>query len=379
MKRIAIDAHMLGDRSGGNESYYINLINHLKIDTNCFELYLFLNSNYDISNIRVPFKKIFFHTKNSIIRNFIEIPYLVKKWKIDVLHMQYFIPFINFCPVVVSIHDICFEHFNNIFTKKERFVQKHLIPYAARHSNAILTISKFSKEDICTCYGINPKKITITYCGVNSLFKVTSYSSVEKEIFFEKLGIPEKFILCVGNLQPRKNIDRLLTAYAELRKGGVIGLPKLVFVGKKAWLFSPIFEKIETYGISEDVVFTDYVSETELIFLYNSAQMFIYPSIFEGFGLPSLEAMACGTPVLTSNVSAIPEVVADAAEMFDPYDVESIKKSIKKMVEHRVDIQKMRNQGLLRAKLFSWDFAAAEAMSVYKKLLEKPNEFKENF
>lgn len=363
--KIGIDAHMLGDFSGGNESYYTNIINHLDPPNNV-EIILFVNQINSLKSIKQNFKCVEFKSKSSLVRNFIELPYLCKKYKLDLLHTQYFVPFIRPCKVVCTIHDICFEHYKNIFTKKDYLIQKTLIPYAARKSQTIFTVSNHAKQDIISHYGVSEENIVVTYNAVNEKFKELNEKELGASELREKFNITgNRVLLTVGNLQPRKNLPRLIRAFIELKKENNYEDVQLVIVGKKAWMYNDIL--IEASKNSDDIVLTDYVSEEDLVRLYNLADAFVYPSYFEGFGIPPLEALACNTNVAVSNVSSLPEVVGDVGEYFNPFDEKDIEKCLKKILSREYK-NYSDYENVERAKLFSWSNSAEKIMKIYQKI-----------
>lgn len=372
MRKIGIDGHVLGDRSGGNETYYMNLIKNLSCNCDDIGFNIYCNKKYEIEvnqNINMKVKK--FQTSNTLTRNLIECPYLEKKDKLDVMHFQYFLPPVNFCKTVVSIHDISFEHFDNIFEKKMLRIQKKLIPYAAKNADKILTVSEFSKKDIVEKYNIDEKKIVVTHLAASKEFRVLNNNEYieKKEYLSKKFQITDKYILSVGNLQPRKNIKRLISVFIKLKKTNVDFVYKLVLVGKKAWMYDEIFETVRKNKLESDVILTDYVTNEELVYLYNCCELFVYPSFFEGFGLPPLEAMACGAAVVTSNVTSIPEVVGKDAPMFNPFDEDDMYKKIKDILDTDEYRLKLKEYGVSRSKQFSWSKMAKETLEVYKSLL----------
>lgn len=360
---IGIDAHALGDKSGGNETYYRNLIENFT-EEEAGNIILFVDNEFDTSNLKFSGQIVRFKSKNSFARNYIEIPYLMCKYRLSVMHMQYFIPFIRFCPVVTTIHDISFEHFKDIFTKKDYFLQKHLIPYAARRSKAIITVSEYSKKDICTRYGVNANHVKVTYNAPADQYRKMELTPEAKERIRTRYGIKEDYILSVGNLQPRKNIKRLLEAYIQFKKETQASIP-LVIVGKKAWMYEDIFNHLEAGEIQNDIIFTGYVSDEDLIGIYNMASIFVYPSIFEGYGLPVAEAMACGVPVATSNVTAIPEVAGDACILFDPTEVDEIKSSINQLYSNLELRERCIQRGYVQVDKFNWKYSANETYQIY--------------
>ena len=374
-KNIAIDAHMLGDCSGGNESYYRNLINHFIVDGQ-INLIILVQPEYDIRKITVDCEIVRFKSHNALVRNFIEIPRMVHDYKIDVLHMQYFIPFSVSCKVIVTIHDISFEHFKNIFTKKDYITQKILIPYAAKHSDMIFTVSEFSKKDIVERYHVPEKKVVVTYNGAADVYVELSSNLDDSRVqlqqkkcmeVHEKYGLVSPYILSVGNLQPRKNLRRLISAYAMFVEGTQADI-QLVIVGKKAWMYEELFGEIENSVLKDRITLTDYVEEDDLVWLYHEALFFVYPSYFEGFGIPVLEAMCCKTPVATSNCTSLPEVAGDAGILFDPYDVTDIYDKIKRLYQSLELREELVQKGIKRAKMFTWDDTAEKVMRIYSSL-----------
>lgn len=366
--RIGIDGHMIGDHSGGNESYYRGLLSAMKPGTDP-EVFLFLREGVEAEEFK-NYTIVRYQSKNAFGRNFIEIPKLIQKYGIDVFYAQYFIPFKRPCPFVVQIHDICFEHYKDIFTRKEYLRQKFLIPYAAKHSKKIITISEYSKQDLMQCYGISEDKIEVVPCGVNEWFRNArnaiekgAIDLVEEEKRIRKqYGISAKdYILSVGNLQPRKNLPRLTRAfgkYQEKAKGSKD--VALVLVGKKAWQYEEIVKEAEAHA----VVLTGYVKDADLPYLYYFAKGFVYPSLFEGFGIPPLEAMYMGTPVAVSNTSSLPEVVGEAGLYFDPLKEEEILQSIEMLLNDGVTKETLQRQ----AEKFTWVEAAEKITQVLESI-----------
>lgn len=350
--RIGIDAHMVGDHSGGNENYYVNILNKLEPDEHI--IYVFLRKGIDDSEFGRRFRIVHFKSNNAVIRNFIEIPFLCIYYKLDLMHTQYFIPFIRPCPFVCVIHDICFEHYRNIFSRFETLRQRILVSYAARKSRVIYTVSEYSKNDIITCYRVPKNKVLVSYNAVNDSFKPLSKDALNSRELRRRFEIGDSpFILCVGNLQPRKNLVNLIRAFSNYKEKDAYDT-RLVIVGKKAWMYNSIFSEALSNRYSGDILFTGYVDECDLVRLYNEATIFVYPSIFEGFGVPPLEAMACGTPVAVSQTSSIPEIVGDAGLYFDPFNVDEICASIYKLMSNKKLRDKHIRLGFERVQKFNW-------------------------
>lgn len=377
---------MIGDHSGGNESFYKNILQAM-IFPPTWRVFLLLKQEADASPYEGRFIIIRFRSTNAVVRNYIEVPMIAKRLGFDLLHMQYFIPFFCPCPVVCTIHDICFEHFKNIFTGMEYIRQKRLVPYAAKKSKVIFTVSSFSKQDIIGKYKISPERIIVTYSAVDECFRVLDKAQLEEDLLRSRFGIGNHpYILTVGNLQPRKNIPRLIEAFKRLKaqsrdahSGNEIRSKedltktsmqysdyKLVIVGKKAWMYDDILRSAD----DEDIILTDYVEDTDLVRLYNAAELFVYPSFFEGFGLPPLEAMACGTPVAVANTTSLPEVVGDAGLYFDPFNVENIQQVLEVLIVDKTTRDELIDKGLDRIKKFSWIKSAQLIIDQYKRCIQ---------
>lgn len=373
--KIGIDAHVIGDKSGGNETYYRNLIEQITRLVTDEELYLYFNDQKKSSLIDIDKKSDIniksFKTSSAVKRYIKYLPDYVQQDKLDVLHLQYFPVIRKKCSIVGTIHDISFEHYPEYFTKKNLLMNKALIPLLARQADRILTVSNYSKQDICNKYGIDPQKIIVTYLATNVKYKVIKDLKLLRETK-EKFNINGDFILTVGNLQPRKNLSRLFNAYINLRNKKLIN-EKLVIVGKKAWLFNDIFKFVNESKYKDDIIITDYVTDDDLALLYNAAKLFVYPSVFEGFGLPPLEAMSCGTPVVTSNITSIPEVTGNAAVLFNPWDVDDIEEKIVTTINNKDMLNKLSELGLKRSLDFSWKKTAKVTLEAYKEAFRLKN------
>ena len=357
--RIGIDAHMLGDRSGGNESFYRGILSCIEPDAGD-EYYLFVRPGVDASEYLDRYRVVYFKSNSSIYRNCIELSKLCKEHNIDVLHTQYYLPFFCPCKTVVTIHDLSFEHVKDIFTKKEYIKDKLLVSHAAKKADMVVTVSEFSKQDISTTYKVDSSKIEVIYNAVDPDFRVISESDELRAKVRSKFGIGDhKFIVCVSNLQPRKNIPRLIRAFSKYAEH-FEGENKLVLVGKKAWMYDEIEQCVS--DSKDKVILTDYVEKDELVALFNESSGCIYPSIFEGFGIPPLEALSCGTAVAASDIPVMREVLGDSALFFDPMDEDDIARSIKILLETSpaVDSEIVGR--------YSWKKSADKLKELYKKI-----------
>ena len=234
---------------------------------------------------------------------------------------------------MVSIHDLSFEHLPQTFNRRSRTQLRLTVRHSAKRAARILSLSEHTRSDIIATYGISAERIHAIPLAAPSHFgPVQDYRELQRVRHI--YGIDGEYILSVGSIQPRKNLARLVKAYASLRgSNSADKLPKLVLVGKCAWLYDETLRALEETGVKEAVVLTGYVPQTDLPALYSGALCFVYPSYFEGFGLPPLEAMKCGAPVIVGNKTSLPEVVGDAALTVDPFDVEAIAGAIKRLIE----------------------------------------------
>jgi glycosyltransferase involved in cell wall biosynthesis len=232
-------------------------------------------------------------------------------------------------------------------------------------ADKIITVSQNTKDDLVEMFNYNPNKIKVIYNGVDSSYKLIDNKKLISEIN-NKYNTGENFLLYVGNIKPHKNIPVLLKALSNIDKQN-----KLVIVGKRDKAYDEIFDIIDQNNLKDRIIFTGFVPDEDLILLYNAAALFVYPSLYEGFGLPPLEAMACGTPVITSNVSSLPEVVGDAAITVDPHNIKELSKKINKILSNKDLQNKMIQRGIERAKQFTWDKTARETIKVYEDVLNK--------
>lgn len=302
-----------------------------------------------------------------IIWEQIILPLKSKKQQIDILHCPaHVIPLFSSQITVVTVHDLAFKLFPKTFRWQNRIYLNLIVPLSIKRADMIIAVSKNTKEDIVKEYGINPDKIKVIYNGVNDKYKPIKNKKTTNKLK-EKYKLPKNYILYLGTLEPRKNIKRLIKAFDKLNHNDL----KLVIAGGKGWLYDDIFKLVKTLNLENKIIFTGYIDEEDIVPLYSSATIFIYPSLYEGFGLPPLEAMACGTPVITSNISSLPEVVGDAAITVDPYDINDIASSIRQILNNKILQEDLRKKGLQQAQKFSWEKTAEETLKLYKECIKK--------
>jgi len=294
----------------------------------------------------------------------------LKREKIDIFFSPgHYAPRFSPVPTVISIMDLAFLHFPDYFTKKDLAQLKSWTSYSIKKAKAVLAISQSSKDDIIKLYGIPDDKVQVTYLGIKDGTSLTPHIYPMQELQ-TKYGISKEFVLFVGTLQPRKNIVRLIEAFSTLLKKESFNKSdlQLVIVGKKGWQYEPILEAPKKFGVEERVKFLNFVPDDELILLYKNALCFAWPSLYEGFGLPILEAMKMGCPVITSNVSSMPEAGGDAAIYVDPTSTEDIAKKLDQVLSDSKLRQELIEKGRKQVLKFDWENTARETLSVLEKV-----------
>lgn len=279
----------------------------------------------------------------------------------------------RFSPVktVISVMDLSYLHFPELFAKKDLYQLTNWTAYSVRNASKIFTISNASRDDIIKEYKVKADTVVVTYPGIKPESQGMNQKLNKKELN-EKFSISDKYILFVGTLQPRKNIERLIEAFSLVAKRQKD--TQLVIVGKKGWLYEDILAAPRKFGVEKDVIFLDFVSDEDLPSLYKYAQVFILPSLYEGFGLPVVEAMRYGCPVITSNVSSLPEAGGNAALYVDPLDVADIAEKLEKVITSPKIREEMVTKGYTHIKQFSWEKAAQETLSILVEMVEdKPS------
>jgi glycosyltransferase involved in cell wall biosynthesis len=305
-----------------------------------------------------------------VIGNIFNIPYsFFFKDRVQLTHFfGFFVPPGISGKKVVTIYDMVYKVYPETMKYAIKLLFKLNLNKSCQRADKIITISEFSKNEIIRYLNVNPDKISVVPCGVDlEYFRPINDVSLIEEIK-KKYKIPSEYFLYLGTLEPRKNIERLIDAYNQL-KIRYSNIPKLVLAGQTGWLYKTIFEKVMNLQLENDVLFLGYVFREDLVPLLCGAFAFVFPSLYEGFGMPPLESMACGVPVLTSNVSSLPEVVGDAAIMVDPLSIDEISDGLEQLLTKEELRKELSIRGLERAKLFTWEKAACLTMHIYKSLL----------
>lgn len=371
---IGLNAHLLSltetYRGAGINWYIRNLLTYLpRVDhDNRYTAFLgdrrFTSSELKLRVSRLP-------TSRPVVRIFWEQvvqPFALQKEGVDLLHALAFVtPLFSPCLSVVTIYDLSFRLYPESFKHSKRFYLDLFTRLSARRARRIVVISESTKRDVVRLLGVPPEKVEVVYCGIDETFRPLAEDQVAT--FRTRRGLPERFILFVGTIEPRKNVTRLIEAFAALRPCDPATL-KLVIGGAKGWFYRDVFARVEELGLEGEVMFPGYIHASELPLWYNAAELFVYPSLYEGFGLPPLEAMACGTPVIAANTSSLPEVVGQAGLTVDPLDVEGLAEAMRLVLGDETLRQEMRERGLQRARGFSWTKTAQETVQVYRRAME---------
>jgi len=378
--KIAIDATAIptGTKKGGVSSYILSLISELEKFDYVNEYYIFIKKE-DLAFFRLEtdnFKFIQCNVNSKLIRLIWEqliLPRYIKKYKIDLIHSpHYTIPImLNQCKKVVTFHDMTFFLFPEMHIYYKRIIFKKMIPTSAAKADLIISVSDNTAKDIHALLNISKEKLRVIPLGVNSKFRVIRNVQLLNDVK-RKYKTSDKFIFYLGTLEPRKNIHNLIRAYHLAINNEKIG-HKLVIAGEKGWDYKKLFKLVDDLQINDQVIFIGFVSENELPLLYNAADLFVYPSIYEGFGIPVLEAMSCGVPVISSSVSSLPEIVKNAGLLVEPNNIERLSQAICEVIINRDLNQKLSKLGLKRASQYSWEKTAKETLRVYEDVFYNDN------
>lgn len=272
------------------------------------------------------------------------------------------VPIVRRCPTVVTIHDVGYLDYPQAYTR-QRWWYLHLSTlFSSRAARLIIADSHATKADLVKRYGVRSEKVRVVHLACDETF-VPMDAAEARETARKRHGISGDYFLYLGTLQPRKNVPRLLKAFADF-KAQTGSEHRLVLVGRKGWLYESIFSAVRELGIERDATFVGYLPDGDLPALLNGAVALVFPSLHEGFGLPALQAMACGTPVIASNVSSLPEVVGEAGLLVDPHDTDALARAMTRVASDEGLRSELRRRGLARAKLFSWKKCAAETLQV---------------
>lgn len=375
---IGLNAHLLSlnqsYRGAGISWYIFNLLKRLRsASPDSFRYTAFLADRAfqkEATGLALALSRL--PTQKPLIRIFWEQviqPLALRRYGADLLHALAFVaPATTPCPHVVTIYDLSFLRYPELFRPFNRWYLRRFTARSARRARTVITISESTRRDVINFLGVAPARVQTIYCGVDAAFR--PLPPPEVAAFKSRRQLPERFVLFLGTLEPRKNVDGLIRAYGRWRERDPKA-PPLVVAGAKGWYYEQIFKQVEQLKLAGSVHFPGYILQEQLPWWYNAASLFVYPSHFEGFGLPVLEAMACGVPVITSAASSLPEVAGhnDIARMVDPQDIEALAETMTEVMSQADLRASMSQNGLAQAAKFSWEKAAQETVEVYRQAL----------
>src|SRR5450432_711751 len=373
--RFAVDAHAIGRHLTGNEVYVRSLLNAFagQSQDDQFIAYVSTESAAQSLPANIQTRRI---APNPFLRLGFDLAMKVRMDRPDLLHVQYTAPIACPVPVVVSVHDVSFLEHPEYFTRDRAWQLQWTVRRTVKRAAKILTGSEFSKWSILKVYGdLDEDKVVVVPNAAASEFRPLSREAAGAAVR-EHFSIGAPFILSVGDLQPRKNQIGLIRAFARLVKAYPQLKQDLVLAGKETWFADQVHRAARDSGVADRIRFFGFVSDHDLLQLYNACDLFVFPSFYEGFGLPALEAMACGRAVVCSHTSALPEVVDGAAILFDPYSTDEI---VRAMADLLLDSElrlRMERLGLQRAAHFSWQKTAQRTLDVFHEVAERPSAVK---
>jgi len=380
---VGIDVTSVVNQRAGIARYTRNLVlNLLKSDQeNNYLLYSFFGNDQQklaplinipatVNNANCDFRLFDYHAQKLktllfLLRLIHKTPESMIK-EADIFHSPDFMwPASAKKPSLITIQDLIFLKFPEFFTCRNRTNMRSLARFSTKNANAIICTSNSSKIDVIELLKVKEEKIFVVPLGVDEAFQPCSAQKVEEAR--KKYNLPQKYILTVGTIEPRKNLKRLLQAFLELKKDKDFE-HKLVIAGEKGWRYKDFFNELNKQRITEEVIITGHIDDRDLPAIYSGASVFVYPSLYEGFGLPPLEAMACGTPVVCSDTSSLPEVVGGAAFLANPLEPGTIAASIKIFLDNEGLAREFSQKGIEQAKKFTWEQTARQTLEIYNTL-----------
>ena len=367
--RIAIDARKLRDYGIG--TYIRNLLRHLaRMDDN--NEYVVLCRPDDAAfaaELGQNFRPVAQKSLQYSVREQLELPLELRREKADLFHApHYVLPALTPCRSVVTIHDCIHLRFPQYLPNRLGYAYARSALWVATHRSArVFTVSEASKRDILEYFDVPESKIAVIYNAIDERFSEEPAADEVMRVK-ERYQLNDPFILYAGNIKPHKNLERLIEAFHIIRKGE-LEYVKLLIIGDEISKYAALRRTVHRYKLHKHVRFFGFVPDATLAILYRLARVFVFPSLYEGFGLPPLEAMASGTPVITSNVSSLPEVAGDAAMLIDPYETDAIAGAMRRVLMDDRLRDDMRERGLARAREFSWGRSVRRVREIYDEVL----------
>lgn len=370
--KIAIDCHTLEiENWAGKEQFLASLIRELEKMSSGNEYFLYFRRPVgEFSSLPLNFKIININFATPLWQLLVLFDMLRRKIDVFCSPCTYLLPAINFLvKQFIIVYDLTtlLPDISKNHKKSTRIREKFFLRSAVKKSQAVICISKNTAKDLISFFNLKPEKVNVVYPGVRSVFRIIGKTE-EKSAIIKKFTLPAKFILSVGTLEPRKNGINLVSAFKIFLEKAKHQDVFLIFVGKKGWLYDELFQKIKDYQLEERVVFLGYVSDEDLAVIYNLAICLVYPSFYEGFGLPVAEAMACGCPVVTSNLSSIPEITGQSAILVDPNSTEQIAAGLEKLCGDKAYRQELIKGGLAQVNQFNYRNTASGWLAIAEKV-----------
>jgi glycosyltransferase involved in cell wall biosynthesis len=367
--KFSVDAHAIGRHLTGNEVYIRNLLHSFAgLDRESeFITYVSMDGPSPWIPARFGVRRV---SANPFVRLGFELSGKLREDHPDLLHVQYTAPLRCPVPVVVSVHDVSFLEHPEFFPRYRGLQLRLTVRRTVRSAAKILTTSDFSSAAIQRAYGVSPDDVAVVPIAAAPEFRPEHIDNALDGVRTQ-FQLPSPFILSVGDLQPRKNQIGLIKAFAELVKSFPQLRHRLVLAGKETWLGAKVREAAKESGVGDRIRFLGYVTDQDLLHLYNACDLFVFPSFYEGFGLPILEAMACGRAVTCSNTSAIPEVADGAAILFNPYSIPEMTRAMADLLRDAELRARMERLGQQRAAHFSWQKSAQQTLDVYYEVAER--------
>jgi glycosyltransferase involved in cell wall biosynthesis len=369
--RIGIDARLVYYQRGGIGQYIIHLVPELA-RWNTRDDYTILRSRKERAPLALReaprFKDIPLWTPPHNRFEQLALPVELARLRLDLLHSPDFIPpWRGRFRRLITIHDLTFLYYPQFLTAQSRRYYNDQIERAVRVADHISADSTATKEDLVRLLGVRPDKVTVVLLAPDPIYRPLDKAVCTPTLARHKLN--RGFILFTGTLEPRKNIAGLLTAYRALCDRKPSTSP-LVLAGRRGWLYDEIFGQVAALKLADRVRFIENLPNEELVALYNAAALLVLPSFYEGFGLPVLEAMACGIPVVCSERGSLPEIAGDAARLVNPDDLDGLAASMERVLEDEPLRAQMRSRGLANIARFSWEKTAKETLDIYRALLQ---------
>ncbi len=367
--RFAVDAHAIGRHLTGNEVYIRSLLGGFAEIDRRSEFITYVS---ELGAERwIPERFAIRHVSaNPYSRLGWDLGRLIRADRPDLIHVQYTAPLGAGVPTVVTVHDVSFIEHPEYFTTVRRSQLRLTVGSSVKRAARILTVSEFSRDAILRAYDISPEKIRVIPNAANPEFRVVGRERAQKAAQY-RLRFEAPFIFSVGDLQPRKNQIGLIAAFSKLLTDCPHLKHHLVLTGKETWFTPKVLEAARSCGFASRIHFTGFVSDEDLLELYNACDCFVFPSFYEGFGLPILEAMACGRAVACSNTSAMPEVADGAGLLFDPHQTGEITRALKDILLDSELRGRLERLGLQRAAGFTWKKSARATLDVYKEVVNE--------